>query len=298
METDQTNTGATVPMPPASKQRNKILLLVILTLLGCALLYASFVPREPVYHGRSLSSWLNELSRSFDQGGGQSAEAIRSIGTNALPRIIIALRTRDTKTKVKLSELFRRLNLIKFPFSMAHERRDEALKALMILGADAKIAIPELSGMLDNPELSPIAANALFAIGTNSIPALAAACGHTNLSVRAHVAFVLSKLTFGGGGYTTSYIPSGTTNKVYCFSLTLGDNDIAALALNLNDPHPAVRRASAEALSGFSGIAEPAIPALVNSLRDENPGVREAAAAALKRINPKNPADDPMNAKQ
>ena len=50
---------------------------------------------------------------------------------------------------------------------------------------------------------------------------------------------------------------------------------MAALALHLNDPRPAVRRASAEALGRHSGIAKPA-----------DPGMRISAAVALGNLGP------------
>lgn len=243
--------------------------------------------REPIYQGRRLSSWLEELGRSWPgQGSEQSAQAIREIGTNALPHIINAIKANDPPIKVKLVGLLRRQNLIKFQFRMADEKRDRAYKALLVLRSEAKSAIPEIGRMLDEGYLAGIATTALFAIGKDSIPELVAACGHTNPSVRAQAAFVLSKLMPGGGGYTTTYFPAGSTNAVSRFALTLGDNDIAAMGANLGHPSPAVRRASAEALGWHSGIAKPALAALLKALEDPDKEVSKAAAEALKAVNP------------
>ena len=118
--------------------------------------------------------------------------------------------------------------------------------------------------------------------------ALRHACGHTNKDVRTEAAWVLSKFVpKSRGGFTTSYYPSGSTNRVFAFALTLGgDDDIVALAENLKDPDPVVRRASAEALEWLSGLAKSAVPALTKALDDPDRFVRESAAKALKSIDP------------
>jgi hypothetical protein len=64
---------------------------------------------------------------------------------------------------------------------------------------------------------------------------LVEACSNTNPSVRAEAAFVLGKLTTGKRGYTTTYYPTGSTNPVSGFVMTLGEDDIAALSAILND---------------------------------------------------------------
>jgi uncharacterized repeat protein (TIGR03803 family) len=194
---------------------------------------------------------------------------------------------RARRTAAKAAALPTRMNRncrIKFRFRMADEKRDSAYKALLVMGPEAKSAISEIGRLLDEKDLAGNATTALFVIGKDSIPELVDACSHANPSVRAEAAFVLSKLMPGGGGYTTSYVPAGSTNPV--FALTLGDNDIGALATNLSDPRPAVRRASAEALGWHSGIAKPAIADLVKALEDPDKGVSKAAAEALKAINP------------
>ena len=230
---------------------------------------------------------MAELGRSWPgQGSEQSAQAIREIGTNAFPYLITALKASDRAFTVKLDGLLRRQNLIKFQFRTADEKRDIAYKALLVMGPKAKSAIPEVGRLLEEKDLAVTATTALFAIGKDSIPELVHACSHTNPSVRAQAAFVLSKLMPGGGGYTTSYVPVGSTNAVSRFGLTLSDDDITALGSNLSDPRPAVRRASAEALGWLSGIAPPPIAALVKALEDPDKEVSKAAADALKAIDP------------
>ena len=156
-------------------------------------------PREPVYQGKRLSTWLRELDSwpgdveaegmSPDRHGWQSSEpaakAIREIGTNALPYLVSALQAGDASPKMMLSKLLRRQNLIRFRFRSADENRDTAYKALLILGSKASNAIPEIGRMFKQQDMTGAAALALFAIGGSSISTLVEACHHSNQFVRA-----------------------------------------------------------------------------------------------------------------
>ena len=69
---------------------------------GCA-------EREPVYRGKPLSVWLQR----YIQGGSyigfwpepEADEAIRQIGTNAIPTLLLMLREHDSKLKLALLRL-------------------------------------------------------------------------------------------------------------------------------------------------------------------------------------------------
>lgn len=243
--------------------------------------------REPVYQGRRLSSWLAELDRSWPgQDSEPAAQAIREIGTKALPYLIGAIKARDSMFKVRLVGFLRDQNRIRFRFRMADEKRDGALKAFFVLGPKAKPAIPELGRLLD--EERNLALNAMIAlcnIGKDSMPVLADACGYTNLNVRECAAVTLSQLARGRALYTNSHFRADRLYSVTEFLLGCGREDIPGLITHLSDPRPAVRRATAEALRCFYGVAESAIPALTKLLEDPDKGARTAAAEALKAIN-------------
>ena len=63
-----------------------------------------------------------------------------------------------------------------------------------------------------------------------------------------------------------------------------GRASVTWLVKALDDKHPTVRRAAAEALGQIAKAAEPAIPALIRRLGDEDPGCRIEAAWTLGRI--------------
>ena len=270
-------------------------LLIVFGIGTVALLLTALLrPNEPVYQGKRLSEWLEQLARvPYPERGSETAtKAIRELGTNAVPCLVRVLQDRDSKIEAKFIEWIRKQSAIKVSFLLASERRAAACDALWILGSNAKDAIPEIGALFNDNARCFDASMALLAIGSESIPVFTEACSHTNKSVRAQAAFMLSKLTpLNRRGFTTTYFPAGSTNRIYGLAITLGDDDIKALVTNLRDPRSSVRRATAEALGWHSGIARPAVPGLVQALGDVDKDVRTAAATALKAIDPKAAAE-------
>ena len=70
--------------------------------------------REPVYRGKTLSAWLDAYPYSIGIGDGfgghraedQADEAVRQIGTNALPTLLQRLGACDSTLKVKIMDIF------------------------------------------------------------------------------------------------------------------------------------------------------------------------------------------------
>src|SRR5713226_750740 len=54
---------------------------------------------DPIYQGRALSAWLDDYvtpgPRLTDEGRQAANEAVRHLGTNALPMLLRRLRTKD-----------------------------------------------------------------------------------------------------------------------------------------------------------------------------------------------------------
>ena len=132
-----------------------ILLVAILGMVG----WQALRPREPIYQGRSLSSWVRQLDDGEPWAGFsyrswrtnlsieqiQAAEAIRHIGTNALPFLISGA----TRKESPFDEIFIALVGNKKQEKAARKQRlgrawDAAL-ALYALGPAAKPCIPQLT---------------------------------------------------------------------------------------------------------------------------------------------------------
>ena len=110
-------------------------------------------PPEPVYQGKPLSVWL----KSFDIGTSQeeadvAADAVRHIGTNALPMLLEMIRSKDRNSRWEsvLWWINRRQSLVDFPLQIGLVRRMRAVSAFHALGASAKPTVPSLAQVLFN----------------------------------------------------------------------------------------------------------------------------------------------------
>lgn len=166
----------------------------VLALIALAGLIAiiSSNPPEPSYQGKPLSWWLEENARPPSQlGTPETAEAIRQIGTNALPTLIELLCARDSSIKKLAMKWAARQSIIKIHFIPADELRSRAVCAYARLRSVARPQVPALLGVLTNTPFTKerySAANALSAIGPDAaeaVPALVKAAKDPDSSVRA-----------------------------------------------------------------------------------------------------------------
>jgi len=128
--------------------------LLVAVLGGFAWLVLS-QPREPVYQGKSLSVWLQNYVRPPKfvgelPGLRETDEAVRQMGTNAIPTLSRMLRARDASWKVWLMTLAKKQRVIRIHFVPATERHILALQALNELDHDAaKAGVPALIELYD-----------------------------------------------------------------------------------------------------------------------------------------------------
>jgi hypothetical protein len=137
---------------------------VLLTILignGCS--------TEPVWKGRSLSAWLGDL-KDVDQSRSDAAEeALKHIGTNAIPFLRERLASKPPAFGEALAE-----------------KQSEAVLAFRVLGISAAQALPALSVLLTNHaevDLNPIA-QSMAGIGEQAKPQLLVALNNPSPNVR------------------------------------------------------------------------------------------------------------------
>ena len=209
------------------------------------------------YAGHSFNEWYLRWAKATDAAGDKAAEeeardAIKHIGTNALPFLLSELRAQAEHEKapqIPPNVIFR------------------------ILGPTAAPAIPDLEAMTleTNKTLVAKAAYCLAAIGDEAVPAitrLLAAPGAQTRYAAAH--------EFGG------QLLIGASG-----SLTRGNHltqTIPALAQCTRDPDPYVAIAAIRALSCLNMDSGTTVPALQNAVNSTNSLVREEAAAALAKM--------------
>ncbi|MCX6930091.1 MAG: HEAT repeat domain-containing protein [Verrucomicrobia bacterium] len=280
--------------------RRRVLLIALL--LGCLGWFAWLMlsgPREPAYQGHVLSYWLQHYyilpanipsSGMVLQPNSQAVEAIRHIGTNAIPTLLRQARAHDSTLKLKLLALAKKQNLIGIRFASssligsagplakrkqlidirltpAPERNLQASHGFRELGSAASNAVPALIAIYDaniSPASQDAALVALGAIGPTAKPALPS---------------LLRTLAD-----TNNYARLACVRALASIHAELG-LVVPALVKSLSDPHFGVRMLAAEALGQFGADAQPAVPALVE-IYDRNTVDSLQAATTLGLIGP------------
>jgi len=82
------------------RKRVYIALAVVLVALAGVIAWQALREREPVYQGKGLRVWLREYRLGLNTGASKvAADAVRHIGTNALPTLLEMLGAKDSKLK-------------------------------------------------------------------------------------------------------------------------------------------------------------------------------------------------------
>jgi HEAT repeat protein len=278
------------------------LFLAVAVVAGVALGLASH-DQEPSYNGRSLSDWLVALTDHSPEGEPEVAEeAIRQIGTNAIPFLVrysgytpSLLRLGSTAAISRLGHWLGRD--WGEPWNRREARGTGAMEALGILGPAAATAIPELTRLMNSSGDFERARHATFAlghIGRQALPPLMTVLTNPQSPLRGCAALSLSLL----GTNALPAVPilieylQATTDLALCATTSLGKLQqephlvVPALINTLQDSRPEIRCAAARALGQFGDQARPAQPALVNLLSDTDEGTRYAVTNALRAIAP------------
>ncbi|MDB6067028.1 MAG: lyase HEAT-like repeat proteinHEAT repeat protein, partial [Pedosphaera sp.] len=224
-------------------------------------------PNEPMYKGKRLSVWLKGYVYDPIQRPATD-EAVRHIGTNAIPTLLRMLRAKDSPLKLRLVALAQKQHFFKVYFGEAWVLRTEGVFGFLALGADGKAAVPELIRMFeedhsrDNQNLVAEALGSMGPAAAEAVPALVRSLGDTNPLTRCYA--------IGGLGRIHSRPEIVVSALVKC----LGDQDAR------------VRWLAADAIGAFGSDAKPAVPDLLKSLDDSNATVKTYAKDTLKLIDP------------
>jgi HEAT repeat protein len=236
----------------------RILWAVLLVAVVAAVVWLSMPSPEPVYQGKRLSYWL----AGYDTGNynvthpkgpspptaGQADEAIRQIGTNALPTLLRMLQLPNPTLTDRVLAVARKQHFIKIPFGSANLNK-KAFFALMALGSQASNAVPQLIAIFEkNPSSFPQTA-APAILGTigpaaeQAIPALLVGLSYTKRTVRNNAIFALGRIH--------------AQPKLV----------VPALIKCLDDSDQFVQEAAVVALGAFGNDAQTAVPTLLELRR-------------------------------
>lgn len=285
------------------KKRNRILLAGLLVLALGSFMWLVLCPHEPVYRGKRLSQWLDEYNRAGGMDKTEStSNAIRAMGTNSLPFLLAHIKHTDSALKNRFFYEIANNRLVKFRMYGPDPYRAASILALNALGSNAAPVCPELlkiAGNADDPRSLWWGTQALLAIGPAAIPTLAKLCNSTNKNVRDDAVLMIATMKAAPSPRFSALVWSWTqhypevnvrpTITLRHFVTVEANQELVHL---LEDPDPAVRRASAEAISNYYMIpaynqaTKSAIGLLIKSLNDADTQVRLSAGQTLKVIDP------------
>jgi HEAT repeat protein len=248
-------------------KKRRILVAALLVVLLGGFAWWLLHPNEPFYNGKPLSVWLDiyGLSGTYEPG---RDEALRHIGTNAIPTLLQMLRAKDSPLKTKCIQFLNSQHLVRIKILPASLKNNEAFFAFAVLRADAKNAVPDLTQIYDEKislESQISTAVSIGAIGPDAksaIPSLLRGLTSTNERVRYSAIFALGEIH----GEPETVVPE--------------------LVKFLHDSNPSVSKSAVEALGKYGTNAELAVPDLTVMLNDRNPEIRVPATNALKHIDP------------
>lgn len=232
---------------------------------------------DPIYNGKRLTVWLENYSLDATDAESRAAdEAVRHLGTNAIPTLLRLLRASDSPVKVRFLALLRKQHLFQIGYPRASLLNGRAAWGFRALGPDAEPAVPALMKIYQQ-DISPFSrvctVEALGYIGPHAkaaVPLLISAV--TNVSVR----------RVDG--------PSDSTIGVHAIQ-ALGriheapEQVLPVLMPQLKDAYAGRRLAAAHALGEYGSDAKVAMTALVGLLGDGDEFVRREAVSAIGRID-------------
>ena len=223
---------------------------LLLACLAVGLVWRS-APPEPVWQGRTLSAWTDDLATgSSIQICGAAEEAVQAIGTNAIPHLLRMLRENDSILKRTLLWLNRHERFVKFPVIPGHAQHVRAWLAFQALGERAESALPELRRMLLRDPKKEFLPESIAVISPKSVPILLEALPHVPANLR--FPFINLALRW----------PSQ-------------EKLVRPIALRcLADPDPAMRIYAAATADRFTSNRSEVISALISALNDAAPNVR------------------------
>lgn len=247
-------------------KRSRIVLgLLLVAVLGGSA-WVVLHPREkgPVWQGKPLSKWLDELDPKTGRLSTPAAEAVQQIGTNGISWLFQEAATGTPFLKQLTMDLLQRQRLIKFHLAPLPDHQAIAQRGFRALGTAGIQAVAEgltnsdariRHGCVGQWELGKDYPEILFTPLFNCLK-------DPDPRVRARAANALGML----GQQPDTVVP--------------------ALTALLSDPDGWVRNMAALGLSLYGTRAKPAVPALVKMLAKPSPDFEFFGTNALKAIDP------------
>jgi len=254
--------------------RSRLWLAVSVAALVVAVCLYPGSPEQPTHKGKLLDEWLEQYRTNIMSVGDgdktwrrdQASQAIRELGTNAIPHLLGLLRETDSKW----TEWYREVEVRFFRShrTPAWSRNWDAVNGFRILGSEASQAVPALVEIYDQNRSGmsrSCAASALGGIGPTASAALPSLLtGATNFSGQARIESILA------------------LGEIHAAPSTV----VPILISSLGDSNRGVRFSAVRALGQFGSNAQPALPKLQELVEKKDRSTWKAAEQAIKQITP------------
>jgi len=294
------------------RKKWRVGLVAVLALAAIGVLLYVSRTTEPSFQGRALSQWLSDIENANDDREAEPARnAVRQIGTNAIPYLLGMMRAKDPRLKQTIINLFGKQHVFRFRIANSTSKHLHSMLGFEALGAEASSAIPDLKMLVNNPNAVRFAVAALAHINPDGVEAATSGLQSTNAIVRRETAGVLGLM--GLVRFRTNALPADldllaaqADRTVPPLIRALSDSDEltrarAATSLGLLGQKPEVTvpaliknlqvtnswrvpASAAKGLGRFGKNAAPALPALKAIAAHSNSRVREAASSAIEAI--------------
>jgi len=252
----------------------KVFFFIIVVVVGVTLWLTLHGPADPIYQEKRLTLWLQQYdypsqdADTLQLDWQKTDEAVRHIGTNAIPMLLYMLRFRDSSLTHNLIQFAQRQQMIKINYVTAERRNFEAAKAFQTLGVTASNAIPQLIRIytLNN--------------STESQSAIIASIGEIGPAAKSAIPLLLKAAT------ATNMNPTVWENSLIALGSIHSEPEVVLPALEniIHDPRKLARLLGVLDIGEFGTNALPATASLLELLKDQDIKVRGATLSALGRI--------------
>jgi HEAT repeat protein len=256
------------------RKRAKTTLAFLFVALASVAVWQGLREREPVFQGKSLRAWVRDFddpntlvwNGKASEKHVRAAEAIRRMGTSAVPFLVEMARAKDSRLERLVQTVALNQRLIRARLWTDKERHAWAVFGFQALGPVGVDAVPALVGLLHDKDLyvQMTAADCLGNIGPAAdaaIPVLLQFLNDTNRIIAGKMA--------------------GTLGRIHTRPALV----VPVLREKLAAPNTMFWRGIVmQALSSYGGNAKEAISSLEPFLKDADRFVRSAATNAIKAV--------------
>ena len=213
-----------------------------------------------------------EFERPYAKPWQDAQEAVRHIGTNAIPSLLRMMRAEDSVVRRKLRAGLGRFSFLQSHFVTAERRHFEAMRGFRCLGPCASNAVPALIEIFKHARPGVPAGN--------SSQTAFAAFGGIGPAARDAVPLLLQWVRDPDPAVRRDAI--ATLGEIHAQASFV----VPVLAQSTTDTNAMVRWATITALSNFGPQAGSAVPVLLQAVKDPDKLVSNAAVEAIYEIDP------------